>query len=138
MPKNKISIDYSFLGKLLDNLEEAGASIKEVTETALKAGKEIVNKEAEAAMAKHKRTGRTADSIDKSDKVEWSGSTAEIDVGFHIRQGGLPSIFLMYGTPRMQPDRRLYNSIYGSSINKKVQEVQQKALEELTKKMAGG
>lgn len=138
MPKNKISIDYSFLGKLLDNLEEAGASIKEVTETALKAGKEIVNKEAEAAMTNHKRTGRTADSIDKSDKVEWSGSTAEIDVGFHIRQGGLPSIFLMYGTPRMQPDRRLYNSIYGSSINKKVQEVQQKALEELTKKMAGG
>ena len=63
---------------------------------------------------------RSDRAITKSEKrLNGKRTKAYIKVGFNISKGGLASIFLMYGTPRMQPDKKLYNSIYGSSTKKK-------------------
>ena len=38
--------------------------------------------------------------------------------------GGLPSIFLMYGTPRMKKDSKVYNAVYGKKTMDEVSMIQ--------------
>ena len=48
---------------------------------------------------------------------EWEGSTAKVGVGFDIHKpggGGMHSIWMMYGTPRIRPDGELYGAVRGS------------------------
>ena len=71
----------------------------------------------------------TEESIVNDKKVEWTGEVAEVKVGFSIRDGGLASIFLMYGTPTIEPDMELYNSIYGSQTKSKVRKKQKEVFE---------
>ena len=78
----------------------------------------------EAEMQKHFRTGRTANSLDTNPKVNYQGDYISIGVGFHISQGGLASIFLMYGTPKMAPDINLYNAVYGPETKKQLRKIQ--------------
>ena len=92
----------------------------------------------------HRRTGRTAKSLRKNNKVTWQGTTASIDVGFDIKGGGLASIFLMKGTPRHEPnhpgtkqDKKLYNDVYGAATQRKIQEMQEKHLQEALEKIMG-
>lgn len=138
MPKNKIGLQFKGFEEVLSSYEKAGGDLKKAVEEALIASKQVVNPEAKAAIQRHRRTGKTEESLDKTMKVEWDGFTASIDVGFHISEGGLPSIFLMYGTPRMAPDKKLYNSIYGTRVKKKVAEIQQEAVNKVIKETIGG
>lgn len=75
-------------------------------------------------MKRHHQTGGTESSIQKSSKVGWDGETASVNVGFKISEGGLPSIFLMYGTPRQKKDTKLYNDLYGTKTKKQLIEIQ--------------
>ena len=94
-------------------------------------------------MVKHRESGDTADAIISAPAVKWTGDTASVDVGFDIMDGGLPSIFLMYGTqlhgqPHITPDRNLYNAVYGAQTRKEIRAVQEaeytKAVERAMKK----
>lgn len=138
MPKNKIGLEFKGWDEVIANFEHAGGDIKQATEAALKASKQVITPGARAAIARHRRTGRTEASLDTNMNVEWDGFTASIDVGFHIRQGGLPSIFLMYGTPRVAPDKTLYNSIYGPRIKKQVAKIQEDAVNKVISRTIGG
>lgn len=124
MPKNKIGLTFSGFEELVSKLDKLGGDLKSVTTEALEKSHGLVTPGIHKAMKKHHRTGDTEKSIVDNTKVEWEGTVASIEVGFDISSGGLPSIFLMYGTPRMKKDTTLYNSIYGSSIRRKVQEAQ--------------
>lgn len=135
---NRLRLETSGFEELLAALDQAGADSRKAAEKALIEGKKAVTPGIEQAIARHHRTGRTAASLDQKNEVHWEGTVATVDVGFHIRQGGLPSIFLMYGTPRMAPDKRLYNSIYGAAAQKKFKEAAEKALHELLEKNVGG
>ena len=103
------------------------ADIEPVVEDALKKSAEYVTEQADVAIAKHDLTGATHESLVKDAEVKWMGTTAEIKVGFDISNGGLASIFLMYGTPTMKPDKNLYSAIYGAKTKKAVKELQEKA-----------
>lgn len=138
MPTNKMSMETKGLDELLARIDGAGGDMKEAVTKALVEAKEAVTPEIESAIRAHRRTGNTEASLDTDMTVDWAGPYGSIDIGFHIRQGGLPSIFLMYGTPRIQPDKKLYDSIYGAKTRKKAQEAQQKALQEFLAKIAGG
>lgn len=135
---NRLKLETSGFEELLAALDQAGIDSRKAAENALIEGKKAVTPGIEEAIARHRRTGRTAASLDKKNVVRWEGTVAEIDVGFHVREGGLPSIFLMYGTPRIAPDKRLYNSIYGPAAQKKFKEAAEKALLELMEKNVGG
>lgn len=131
----KFGFDYSQFSDLLKSLDQVDGRLKQGIDKALADTKRYITPHLEQAMSKHRRTGRTAGSLDKSYTVDWSGNVASIDIGFHIRQGGLPSIFLMYGTPRHAPsngytprDTNLYNAIYGRSAKAKIKEAQEDAL----------
>lgn len=142
--KTRLTVDLSAFAEYTAKLEKYGANIKRITEECLEMAAEYVNDNLERDIKPHRRTGRTEKSLRKDGKVTWQGTTASIDVGFDINNGGLPSIFLMKGTPRHEPnhpgtaqDKKLYNDVYGTSTKKKIQEMQEKHLQEELEKVMG-
>lgn len=138
MAKNKIGLEFKGFDEVIANFEHAGGNIKQATEAALKASKQAVTPGARAAILRHRRTGRTEASLDTNMNVDWDGLTAEINIGFNIKEGGLASIFLMYGTPRIMPDKTLYNSIYGPRISKEIAKIQEDAINKVISRTIGG
>lgn len=141
--KNKLTIDFDGFDILQKRLTELGGDAKQAAENALVESHKIVTQKVTAAMVKHRESGDTADAIISAPVVKWTGDTAAVDVGFDIMGGGLPSIFLMYGTqlygqPHITPDRNLYNVVYGAQTRKEIRAVQEaeytKAVERAMKK----
>lgn len=141
--KNKLTIDFDGFDILQKRLTELGGDAKQAAENALTESHKIVTQKVTAAMVKHRESGDTADAIISAPAVKWTGDTASVDVGFDIMDGGLPSIFLMYGTqlhgqPHITPDRNLYNAVYGAQTRKEIRAVQEaeytKAVERAMKK----
>lgn len=121
----KIGLQLKGFEELMADLDKLGGDLKDVTAEALKKSHDYVTPNLHQAMKKHHRTGRTERSIEDSGRVYWTGNTAAVDVGFDISGGGLASVFLMYGTPKMKKDTKLYNAIYGSATKKKLAEIQE-------------
>lgn len=141
MAKNKIGLQFSGFEETIARLKELEGDVKKATEEALIESQAIVAENARNAMSKHHRTGHTEESIVTDKKVEWEGFEASIGVGFDISNGGLASVFLMYGTPRHAPnhpgtdaDRVVWDAVYGTKTKKAVAAVQneifQKAIAE--------
>lgn len=122
---------------LLGKLDAIDGDIKGTTEKCLKESAKIINSNAKQAMQRHNRTGRTLESLRENMPVTWSGTEAEIKVGFDVRQG-LASIFLMYGTPKIPKDTKLYNAIYGSKTKKEVAKVQEDIINDAINNAMGG
>ncbi len=145
---------FAEMAARLDRMEgDLMASVNECLEII----PDMVNPELHKAMQKHRRTGETEASIVDNPKPFWSGTKGSIDVGFEISEGGLPSIFLMYGTARHAPqnqygtpkragakqtgmtaDKKLYNAIFGNQINNKIAERQAEIFAAAVEKAEGG
>lgn len=130
MAKYSIEFEqFKHLEKQLQSLAGYDGVIR-ATENALKATDNYVTAEVDKAVANSRynfdRTGTTKSSIDRENKVEWNGTVASAKAGFTISKGGLPSIFLMYGTPTIKPDSNLKNAAKGTGIHKdKINKLQQ-------------
>ena len=123
----KLKLEFDGLDKMIEDMHKIGANVKEVSETALKKSRDYVNENLRNAMAPHNRSGETIKSL-KDASVEWDGTVAKIPVGFDIKNGGMASIFLMYGTkvfgtPRVKKDTKLYSAIYGKKTKEKIKEI---------------
>lgn len=116
--------DFNFYAQKIESLSNKN-TLKSVADKALKRTHNYITPKIESEFQKHNRTGRTFGSLRKDDSTEWNGDIGSVDVGFDIKNGGLASIFLMYGTPRMKPDKELYNLFYGSKIKKEVFKIQE-------------
>lgn len=138
MANNKIGLKFEGMEELIKEFDGLNGDLKSATENALKASKQAITPGIQEAISRHRRTGATEKSLDKNIKVNWEGATASADIGFDIANGGLPSIFLMYGTPRMKKDTKLYNSIYGSKVKKRVAEVQKEVFQKMIQRKMGG
>lgn len=125
MAKN-FSLDFDGFLDYASKVGELGGNelLKQATENALKATDEYLTPEIEKAMRSSphnfERTGKTAGTLDRNYDVEWTGTVAKSKVGFKISEGGLPSIFLAYGTPHIKPDVKLKNAMKGTGAHKKV------------------
>lgn len=137
MAKNKLTIDFKGFQEMYEKLDKLQADTKKITKEALQKSYDAITPTIDQAIKPHHLTGQTEKSLVKNEKVQWEGMIAYIKVGFNIRQGGLASIFLMYGTPRMSPDKKLYNSIYGSSTKKKIRQIQEEIFKEKLRKVMG-
>lgn len=152
----KFGLKFEGFQDIAAQYEKLGGDLKKVTEQCLAFIPGDINPKFEAAMQNHRRTGRTAQSIVQDQQVEWEGTKASIKVGFNLSQGGLASIFLMYGTARhaplnqygspkkpgarttgMQPDKELYNAIYGNAIQKQISAKQAEIFEKELEKIMG-
>lgn len=138
MAKNKLTVDFSNFAEYAEKLDQLGGDLKATAQEALQESKDYVTENLERDMKGHKRSGRTEASIKDESKVVWEGMTASVDVGFDIAHGGLASIFLMYGTPKMAKDQKLYNDIYGATTKRKIKEMQEEIFEKAIKKRMGG
>ena len=150
----KYGLNFDGIAELSEKIEELGGDLREIATDALAFIPDEVNPKLKAAIAKHRRTGKTAASIVTDQKVQWQGMVASIDVGFNLKKGGLASIFLMYGTPRHAPrnqyggsvrpgarehpgtkaDKDLYDAIYGTRAQKEIKEKQQEIFTDTIKK----
>ena len=138
MAKNKMSIQFDGLEVYRKQLEQLGGgqAVKRAFDEALKDSQKLIAEKVTAAMSPHNNTGKVKRSIITHDPPEWTGDTGAVNVGFDIMGGGLPSIFLMYGTqlygqPHIQPDRNLYNAVYGAAVRKQIREIQEKAFSQV-------
>ena len=124
MARKRLSLDFEGMDEIIKQYEDMGGDLKTATEAALKATHGIVTPKLQAAIEPHRQSGDTEASLGRKPEIEWDGTKAAVPVGFKIRDGGLASIFLMYGTPRMKPDTKLYNAIYGAATLREVSEKQ--------------
>lgn len=132
--KNKIGLEFDGFEEAVAELKSLDGNVRAATEDALKESQKIIAGEAGKAMEKHHRTGDTEDSIVEDRNVEWEGFTAKIGAGFDLANGGLPSVFLMYGTPRFDKDQKLYNAVYGKTVKRKIAEIQEGIFAEAIRK----
>ena len=137
----RLTLDFKGFDEVLKKLNALEANIKPIAEEALIKTHEIVTKKAEDAMADPNlpargkySTGDTKLSLKRDTQIKWNGTEASIPVGFNIKKGGLPSIFLMYGTPRMVKVQPLYDAFWGDETEGEILNTQKqvfnKALEE--------
>lgn len=122
--------------EVLSRLGQMGTDVDNAVEEALRKSHDLITNDLHSQMAKHHKTGETEASI-VDFNISWSGKTAVSKVGFDIANGGLPSIFLMYGTPKMKKDTKLYNVIYGNKRKKELKELQKNILYEALARSGG-
>jgi len=137
MAKNKIGLQIEGFEELIERLDVNGGNVKDTVEKCLEVAHETITPRLRQDMAKHHRSGRTEKAIVAKPHVKWEGTTASIDIGFDLPEG-LASIFLMYGTPRMKKDTKLYNDIYGNKVKKEIAEKQEEIFQKEFSKMIGG
>lgn len=140
MARKRLTLDFPLYDTLKARLDNVGGKTTEkVVETALKKSHDFVTDQLASAMIPHNKTNVVSDSLSRDSDVQWTGDEASIKVGFDINKGGLPSIFLMYGTqlhgqPHVTPDRKLYDAVYGAATKKQIRKIQEevffKAIEE--------
>ena len=113
MGRNTLKMDYSGFNELLIKLDELQGDLKPVVTDALEQAAETVEWDTKDAIAKSNMPakgkyshGKTAASIKENAKVDWSGTRAEIGLGFDFSKEGAGG-FLITGTPRMKPDYAL-------------------------------
>lgn len=79
-------------------------------------------------------TGRMYGSIIEDGLVTWNGHVAEVGTGFALNESsGWHSIFVMYGTPRMAKDTKVYNAIKGAKTKKEIERIQQEIMQKYIK-----
>lgn len=126
--KHKFELNFEGIDILSKRFEDMGGDLKEIADKALQETHAYVTPKVEQAMSaspyNFNRTGDTKASLRRKADVKWDGNVAYVGVGFDIKKGGLPSIFLMHGTPTIAPDRNLYNAIFSNKTKKEVQELQ--------------
>lgn len=142
--KNRIKLEIGGFEALYEKLDEVGADLKAITTEVLEDAGEDVGVRTYEAMAKQYlpakgkySTGDTIKTVVRNPKVEWSGTMAEIGVGFDKFKVGVGSR-LITGTPRMQPDRELEKIFVGRKYMKELnQQISETLSERIIEKMEG-
>ena len=128
----RMKLEIQGLDEFINRIQQLDGNIRETTEKALRETHQIVTQKAEKAISAGNlpaggkySIGDTAKALRRNAAIEWKGTVAEVPVGFELKQGGLTSIFLMYGTPRMSPAKGLKDAFYGNATRKQVVEAQE-------------
>ena len=149
-----VGIKFKGFDEMIEKFEKLGGDTKKIVEECLEASADIITPKLKTDIVKHNRTHRVEGSIAENQQVTWEGTKAKIPVGFKLRRGGWASIFLMYGTARHAPanqygtyagtvrgvtqDKKLHDDVYGSSVQRRINEVQKEIFNrEISKRMGG-
>ena len=136
----RIKIDFDGFDDMLKQFEEMEKDLKPAVEKALEASFNVVTPGIKSVIPFHRVSGATEDSLIKTPHVEWTGNVGEMKVGFDLGSE-IASQFLIYGAkssvtgvPYRPPDMMLWNAIFGSSVKKRIADVQREVMgEELLK-----
>ena len=137
----KMSITFKGFDQLAEDLDAIGGDLHDAVDEALTESVKIIQSNLQTAAAPYSAkglrgyaTGKMYGSIIENPQVEWKGLIAEVGAGFELySRGGWHSIFVMYGTPRMAKNPKVYNAIKGTKVKneiaKKQEEIMKKHLE---------
>ncbi|MCI7304107.1 MAG: hypothetical protein SOR93_10995 [Clostridiales Family XIII bacterium] len=126
----KMTLEFEGFDELIQRLNSVGKDTHEIAEKSLRKGFEAVTPGIASAIAPHRDTGQTEGALVRTPHIKWQGTMASVDVGFDIPHGGIASVFLMFGTPKMAPDCNLYNSVYGAKANRLMRQSAEEVLYE--------
>lgn len=123
-------IEFFGTSELLKKLEAAGANVEQCVIDALQKSVEKPKAEMLDYIRQHRQSGATEESFTTEIKKE--GDKVFLKVGFDIKKGGLPAVFLNYGTPRIQP-----SFFIDKAIDDHIDEIKQAQLEALNDAFKG-
>ena len=127
-------IEMYGVSELLNKIEKAKGNVDEAVKEAVKKSLEIVGEDSLKFMEKHQFTGETLASYTLGEPTVKDDVVNGV-VGYDVKKGGLPAIFLDVGTPSMDG---YYWKYYAVNNNyEKIKQIQHETLnrilEELTK-----
>lgn len=141
---DKMGIEFEGFEEVIKRLEKLNGDARSVTEKALKETHRIVTAKARNSAQKQNlpahgkySTGKTLRSLRTDATIEWSGTEAKVPVGFDISKGGLPSIFMMYGTPRYMKNQEMYNAFWSNQTHAEVVKAQEEIFYAELRKLGG-
>lgn len=141
---DKMGLEFEGFEAAIKRLEKLEGDVKKVTETALKETHKIVTAKAQESAQKSNLPAhgkysheKTLKSLKTEADVQWSGTEAFVPVGFSISKGGLPSIFMMYGTPRYMKNQKMYNAFWSTKTHDEIVKAQQEIFYAEIRKLGG-
>lgn len=126
-------IDFVGGSDLLKKIEAAGGKVDEAVKKCVDNSLEQVGMKMQLFMLEHKDTGDTMESYTKL-KTEIKNNVVTGQVGYAIKEGGLPAIFLDVGTPKQRPYFFRYYAVENSSAQ--IAKIQRDTLAEILKELA--
>lgn len=130
----RMSILFDGFDDLAAEIDRAGGDLTAAVEDALQQTQEFIQNGLIMAAAPYNgkglkgyATGKMFGSIVDDRKIYFKGNVAEVRVGFELDKG-FHSIFIMYGTPRIKKDQKIYNTIKGTKTQKEIAELQEMVL----------
>ena len=145
--KNKITLSFPGMKETIERFEKMDLAVGPAVTEALQESYNYVTSHLSDQIEQHHRTGKTAESLLKNEKVQVEGTTYFIHVGFDVGNGGLASIFLMYGSPKhvitryhgkkksswnhpgMDADVILYDLVFGKTTKQEIAKIQKRTFE---------
>lgn len=109
MAGSKAKIEFYGTDELIRKIEKAGGNVEKAIIEALKQSSEKPKAEMLSYIRRHRQTGATEDSF--TEEFKSKNDKIYMRIGFDIKRGGLPALFLNYGTPRIQPSFFIDNAI---------------------------
>lgn len=126
--KRKNLIEMYGVSELLKNVEKAGGKVDEAVKKCVDNSLELVGMKMQLFMIEHRDTGETKSSYEQV-KAESDGNLVKAEVGYDVRKGGLPAIFLDVGTPKEKPYFFRYYAVENS--RQEIEAIQRETLEEI-------
>jgi len=137
--RSKYALNFQEMLDLSERIEAAGGDLKEAVDKALRETHAYITPQLSTGIARHVQSGDTRDALVERVAVEWINPLlAQVNIGFNLADGGWPSIFLMWGTPKMSPDTKLRKAAFGPAVKREVARIQKEALEAFLQDLARG
>lgn len=137
-----LKLEFTGFDEMLKKLNQLNADTKSIAEAALVKTFDIVTEKAEQAVqpanlpAKGEfSTGGSEKSLVTTPRITWSGTQGSVKVGFNIKKGGLPTIFMMYGTPRYMKNQKMYDAFFGTQTQGEIAVAQKEVFEQALEKI---
>ena len=135
----KMSIVFDGFKELAYRIDKSNGGLEKAVDEALTETQKLIQSNVSSAASPYANkgkkgyaTGAMYDSIIKDAKIEWHGSVAKVEVGFKLKGsasgGGWHSIFIMYGTPRIRKDTKVFNAIKGKRTSNQIKKLQEEIM----------
>ena len=118
----KAELEFSGFNEYISKLNKLEADVTQIATDALYAANDVVRDAAAVAIQKpnlprqgrySRKHGGSAESLRQEPIIDVKGTEVAAHVGFDLKKGGYPTLFLMYGTPKMAKVQALYDAFFG-------------------------